>query len=137
VGFDPMINPTTKERLAEDLHLATSLHGKGVYNVAGPSSGPLSDFMAERGVVPRRIPGPLLNAANKVQRRLGQTRYHANFHPKRLYYSLVLDDSKFERLFRAHRGLLSAPTKNPAATSTTNLRQIDPRVERDCDEERD
>jgi hypothetical protein len=30
------------------------------------------------------------------------TRYHAGFHPKRLYYSLVLDDSKFERMFRAH-----------------------------------
>ena len=40
VGFDPMINPTTKERLASDIRLAIMLHGKGVYNVAGPETGP-------------------------------------------------------------------------------------------------
>jgi hypothetical protein len=36
------------------------------------------------------------------------TRYHAGFHPKRLYYSLVLDDSKFERMFRAHANAVLA-----------------------------
>ena len=29
VGFDPMINPTTKEHLSRDLMLALNLHGKG------------------------------------------------------------------------------------------------------------
>jgi hypothetical protein len=48
------------------------------------------------------VPGPALKLANRLQRALGMTRYHAGFHPKRLYYSLVLDDSKFERMFRAH-----------------------------------
>ncbi|MCA9650408.1 MAG: NAD-dependent epimerase/dehydratase family protein [Myxococcales bacterium] len=102
VGFDPMVNPTTKERLSRDLMLAISLHGKGVFNVAGSTIGPLSRFLEERGIKPIRVPGVALKAFNRVQRTLGMTRYHAGFHPKRLYYSLVLDDAKFERMFRAN-----------------------------------
>jgi hypothetical protein len=102
VGFDPMINPTTKEQLSRDLMLAIFLRGKGVFNVAGHTVGPLSKFLAERGIKPVRVPGPLLRAANRFQRALGMTRFHAGFHPKRLYYSLVLEDAKFERRFRAH-----------------------------------
>jgi len=102
VGFDPMVNPTTKERLSRDLMLAISLHGKGVFNVAGATIGPLSRFFEERGINPIRVPGPALRLANRLQRGLGMTRYHAGFHPKRLYFSLVLDDMKFERVFRAH-----------------------------------
>ena len=102
VGFDPMVNPTTKERLAADLMLATYLHGKGVFNVAGHTVGPLSKFLEERGIKPLRVPGPALKVVNRFQRIFGGTRYHAGFHPKRLYYSLVLDDSKFERIFRAN-----------------------------------
>ncbi len=105
VGFDPMINPTTKERLARDLMLAIFLHGKGVFNMAGTTVGPLSKFLGERGIKPLRVPGPALKLMNRAQRVLGMTRYHAGFHPRRLFYSLVLDDSKFERVFRgnAHR----------------------------------
>ncbi len=107
VGFDPMVNPTTKERLSRDLLLAIFLRGKGVFNVAGSTVGPLSRFFEERGITPVRVPGPTLKALNRVQRTMGMTRYHAGFHPKRLYYSLVLDDAKFERVFRdnAHRVL--------------------------------
>ncbi len=102
VGFDPMINPTTKARLAKDLHLAVMLHGKGLFNVAGETAGPLSRFMEARGIVPRRIPGAMIAAANRVQRALGQTQYHAELSPRRLYYSLVLDDSRFEKIFRRY-----------------------------------
>jgi nucleoside-diphosphate-sugar epimerase len=114
VGFDPMINPTTKEQLTRDLLLAIFLRGKGVYNVAGKTVGPLSKFLEERGITPRRVPGPTLQAVNRVQRLLGMTRYHAGFHPKRLYYSLVLDDSKFERHFRAHAHKVRAVDRSPA-----------------------
>ena len=112
VGFDPMINPTTKEQLGHDLLLATFLRGKGVYNVAGKTVGPLSKFLEERGIRARRVPGPALQAVNRLQRMLGMTRYHAGFHPKRLYYSLVLDDSKFERVFRAHADKVAAVAKH-------------------------
>jgi nucleoside-diphosphate-sugar epimerase len=102
VGFDPMINPTTKERLARDLVLSIFLHGKGVYNVAGVTVGPLSKFLEERNIKPIRVPGPALRVFNRAQRILGMTRYHAGFHPRRLFYSLVLDDSRFEKIFRAN-----------------------------------
>ncbi len=102
IGFDPMVNPTTKERLARDLMLAIFLHGKGVYNVAGVTVGPLSKFLEERGIKPVRVPGPALQIVNKAQRLLGLTRYHAGFHPRRLFYSLVLDDWRFEKIFRAN-----------------------------------
>ena len=36
------------------------------------------------------------------------TRYHAGFHPRRLYYSLVLDDSRFEKIFRANMDRVEA-----------------------------
>ncbi len=102
IGFDPMVNPTTKERLSRDLMLAIFLHGKGVFNVGGGTIGPLSRFFEERGIKPIRVPGPALRVANRLQRGLGMTRYHAGFHPKRLYFCLVLDDAKFERIFRAN-----------------------------------
>ena len=107
IGFDPMINPTTKERIARDIQLALMLHGKGLYNIAGPAAGPLTRFLEQRGITPRRVPGPLLRQANRVQRMLGQTRYHAEYQPKRLFYSLVLDDARFEAAFRQHADLLA------------------------------
>lgn len=112
IGFDPMINPTSKERLAQDLLLALMLHGKGLFNVAGPTTGPLSRFLEERGITPLRVPGPTLRAANRVQRMLGQTRYHAEYQPRRLFYSLVLDDTRFENTFRAKFAALDA-TRHP------------------------
>lgn len=107
VGFDPMINPTTKERLANDIRLSLMLHGKGVFNVAGLGAGPMSRYLEERGIVPRRLPGPLLMPAIRAQRLMGKTRYHPEFHPNRLHYSLVLDDGRFERIFRHNAALLA------------------------------
>jgi hypothetical protein len=101
-----MINPTTKERIARDIQPALMLTGKGLYNIAGPSAGPLSRFLEQRGITPMRVPGPLLRQANRVQRILGQTRYHAEYQPKRLFYSLVLDDSRFEEAYRRYAALL-------------------------------
>ena len=48
----------------------------------------------------------MLRGANRLQRMIGQTRYHAEYQPKRLFYSLVLDDGRFEAGFRAHEGEL-------------------------------
>jgi hypothetical protein len=115
VGFDPMINPTTKERLARDLMLGIFLHGKGVYNIAGLTVGPLSKFLEERGIRPVRVPGPALGLVNRLQRALGMTRYHAGFHPKRLYFSLVLDDARFEKIFRANAERVIALARTPDA----------------------
>lgn len=106
IGFDPMINPTSKERLARDIQLALMFRGKGLYNIAGPTAGPLSRFLEQRGIVPLRVPGPMLRQANRLQRMIGQTRYHAEYQPKRLFYSLVLDDTRFDAAFRAHAELL-------------------------------
>lgn len=113
VGFDPMINPTSKERLARDLMLSIFLHGKGVYNLAGVTVAPLSKFLEERGIRPIRVPGPALGVVNRFQRMMGMTRYHAGFHPKRLYFSLVLDDSRFDRIFRANADGVAAVARSP------------------------
>ena len=113
VGFDPMINPTSKERLARDLMLGIFLHGKGVYNLAGLTAGPLSKFLEERGITPIRVPGPTLGVVNRVQRMLGMTRYHSGFHPKRLYYSLVLDDTRFDKIFRTNAEKVPALARTP------------------------
>ena len=102
IGFDPMINPMSKERLSRDLLLAIMLHGKGVYNVAGEEAGPMSRFLEARGIRAKRLPAAALLPAIRVQRMLGKTRYHPEFHPNRLQYSLVLDDSRFARIFRAN-----------------------------------
>lgn len=107
VGFDPMINPTTKGRLARDLHLAIVVPGKGVFNVSGPSAGPLSRFLEEADLEPQRVPGPVLRAASGLQRAAGRSRYRAGFHPKRLYYSLVLDDRRFDDVFRSYADAVS------------------------------
>jgi hypothetical protein len=52
-----------------------------------------------------------LRAVNRAQRLLGMTRFHAGFHPHRLFYSLVLDDSRFEKIFRAHADRVQALTR--------------------------
>ena len=101
VGFDPLMNPCTGEQLAADLCLAVLLHGKGVYNVAGTTIRTLSALLDAHGIKPRRVPGPALRAVNRLQRFLGQTRYHVEYHPGRLHYGLVMDDSRFDRVFRS------------------------------------
>ncbi len=121
VGFDPMINPTNKDRLVCDLILAIFLHGKGVFNAAGPRTGPISEFLRERGIAFRRVPGPLLRPLNKVQRMAGKTRYHAGFNPGRLYYSLVLDDGRFTERFRRHAPLVF---RDPAAPCRAVLADV-------------
>jgi hypothetical protein len=93
--------------------LAIFLHGKGVYNVAGLTVGPLSKFLEERGITPIRVPGPTLGLVNRVQRMLGMTRYHSGFHPKRLYYSLVLDDTRFAKIFRKNADNVPALARTP------------------------
>lgn len=99
VGFDPLMNPCTVHELASAICLAALRHGKGVFNVAGAEIRTLSSLLDAHGVSPRRVPGPALRAVNRVQRFLGQTRYHAEYHPGRLHYGLVLDDSRFRRVF--------------------------------------
>lgn len=106
IGFDPMINPISKERLATDIRLAMMLHGKGVFNIAGPEAGPMSRYLEARGIEVKRLPGMLLMPAIRLQRWLGRTRYHPEFHPNRLHFSLVLDDTRFTRIFRSNAHLL-------------------------------
>ncbi len=99
IGFDPLLNPCSKDQLASDVHSAVVRHGKGVFNVAGQEVLTLSRLLERRGIIPRRVPGPILRMVNRVQRYTGHTRYHAEFHPGRLHYNLVLDDSRFRERF--------------------------------------
>ncbi|TPV95304.1 MAG: NAD-dependent epimerase/dehydratase family protein [Myxococcales bacterium FL481] len=99
VGFDPLMNPCSVQELAVAVARATLRHGKGVYNVAGATTATLSSLLDAHGVRPRRVPGFALRAINRTQRFLGQTRYHAEYHPGRLHYGLVLDDARFHHVF--------------------------------------
>ena len=111
MGYDEPLPDwqSTRERILtypEVTGAAPYVEGQGMVvfddNVAGVTVGPLSKFLDERGIKPVRVPGPALRVFNRAQRLLGMTRYHAGFHPKRLFYSLVLDDTRFEKIFRSN-----------------------------------
>ncbi len=95
LGFNPLINLIHMEDVIQAILLAIKKKSvKGVFNIAGADTAPISTFaeINRSRMVP--LPAPLLGPSNALLRRLGLTRYYYSVDADRLKYSVLLDTEK-------------------------------------------
>ena len=96
-GFDPMVNLIDVKDVIASIRLSIDRKVRGVYNVIGKDTAPLSVFVKQAGSRVVSLPEPLMLPANVLQRRLGITSYNFEVDQKRLKFNALLDGSKAER----------------------------------------
>jgi UDP-glucose 4-epimerase len=70
LGFDPMIQIVHEDDLVSAIELSLKPGVRGVFNVTGPSSAPLSRLLAVRKSMPFPVPAPVFRAALERARAL-------------------------------------------------------------------
>jgi UDP-glucose 4-epimerase len=123
LGFDPMLNLLSLEDAARALVLALRSDRRGVFNVPGADTLPLSRAVALWGRRDVPVPGPLLGALYRLRATtLGmEFRYDVNF--TRFHFGAVLDGAKVEQLL-GYRP--TAPIHWPCAGSISDRARNQP-----------
>lgn len=97
MGFDPMINLLHPRDAVHALVLALlKREVRGVFNVPGRDTAPLSVFIRANRTPSLRLPGPLIRVVNRIQRSLGMTEYNFEVHGDRLYYPCLLEGKRIK-----------------------------------------
>lgn len=96
-GFDPMVNLIDIKDVLAATRMAIDKKARGVYNIVGKDTAPLSFFVRQSGARAMELPGPLVMPVNVLQRKLGITTYNYEVDQRRLRYSALLDSAKAER----------------------------------------
>ncbi len=96
MGFDPMVNLLHPRDAVRAIELALARPElKGVFNIPGKETGPLSVIARVNGHESRALPsGLLLRAAYRIQRVFRTTDFHYDVDPNRLIYPVLLDGTK-------------------------------------------
>jgi len=97
LGFNPMINLLHMRDVIQAIMLAFFRNVKGIYNIAGADTAPLSVFAELSGRTIVSVPEPLMGPVNWLQRKLGLTTYYYSVDKDRQKYSALLDFSKAEK----------------------------------------
>ena len=98
LGFNPLINLIHMRDVVKAFKLSTFKDVKGVFNIAGRDTAPISTFAELNNAITVSLPQPLLGSVNWIQRKLGLTDYYYSVDADRQKYTLLLDTSKAERL---------------------------------------
>ena len=97
LGFNPMLNLIHMRDVVKALALAIHKHVRGVFNVGGRDTAPLSTFAEINNAIIVSLPQSLLGPVNWFQRKLGLTDYYYSVDADRQKYACLLDISKAER----------------------------------------
>jgi UDP-glucose 4-epimerase len=98
LGFNPLINLIHMEDVIQAILLAIKKNVRGVFNIAGADTAPISTFAEINRSRMVSLPEPLLRSSNAVLRMLGMTRYYYSVDADRLKYSLLLDTGKAQKI---------------------------------------
>ena len=98
MGFNPLINLIHMEDVVLATQLAIHKKVKGIFNIAGADTAPISTFAEINGSRMHSLPSGMLGPVNAVMRKLGMTKYYYSVDEDRLKYSVLLDTKKAERL---------------------------------------
>jgi len=98
MGFNPLINLIHMEDVVAAIQLAIHKNVKGIFNIAGADTAPISTFAEINRSRMHSLPEPLLGPVNTVMRRLGMTQYYYSVDKDRLKYSVLLDTRKASTL---------------------------------------
>ena len=97
MGFNPAINLLHMKDVINAVILAIFRNVKGIYNIAGQDTAPITTIANLSRARFISIPEPLLGPLNRIQRRLGLTRYYYSVDRDRQKYTALLDMSKAKR----------------------------------------
>lgn len=97
MGYDPMINLIHVRDVVSAIQLAVHKNVKGVFNLMGKDTAPLSEFLRLNKSRTISLPGPLIKPLNAITRKLGITQYYYSVEAAILHHSALLDDSKARR----------------------------------------
>jgi UDP-glucose 4-epimerase len=97
LGFNPLINLIHMEDVIQAIHLAIKKNVKGIFNIAGADTAPISTFAEINRSRMVSLPEPLLRPSNALLRMMGLTRYYYSVDQDRLKYSLLLDTGKAQK----------------------------------------
>jgi UDP-glucose 4-epimerase len=98
MGFNPLINLIHMEDVIQAIQLAIKKNVKGVFNIAGADTAPISTFAEINRSRMVSVPEPALKPLNTLLRKLGLTRYYYSVDADRLKYSLLLDTGKAQKM---------------------------------------
>ncbi len=97
MGFNPMINLLHMRDVIQAITLASMKKVKGIYNIAGQDTAPITTFADLNHSTCISIPEPFLGPLNWIQRKLGLTGYYYSVDRERQKYTALLDISKARR----------------------------------------
>ncbi|HDH97242.1 MAG TPA: NAD-dependent epimerase/dehydratase family protein [Proteobacteria bacterium] len=98
LGFNPMINLVHMSDVIKALSLAVFKNVRGVFNIGGKDTAPITTFAEISGSLFVSLPEPLMGPANWIQRRLGLTRYYYSVDADRQKYMCLLDMRKAKKI---------------------------------------
>jgi UDP-glucose 4-epimerase len=98
MGFNPLINLIHMEDVVFAIQSAIHKNVKGIFNIAGADTAPISTFSEINRSRMYSLPEPLLGPVNTVMRKLGMTRYYYSVDADRLKYSVLLDTRKVAKM---------------------------------------
>jgi len=94
MGYDPMINLIHVRDVVSAIQLAVHKNVRGVFNLMGRETAPLSEFLRLNHSRKISLPGPIITPVNFLTRKLGITQYYYKVEESLLHHSVLLDDSK-------------------------------------------
>lgn len=94
LGFDPLINPIHTNDVVKGVRLSIERDVQGVFNIAGPDTAPLSEFLRMTGRPTIPLPQMLQTPFWGLQRILGLTRYDPDCAPEFPAFARQLDIRK-------------------------------------------
>ena len=97
LGFNPLINLLHMRDVIQAITMAIFKNSKGIYNIAGQDTAPITTFAQLNRATCISIPEPFLGPLNWLQRQLGLTDYYYSVDRDRQKYTGLLDISKAER----------------------------------------
>jgi UDP-glucose 4-epimerase len=97
MGYDPLCTLISDKDVARAAQLAVRQQAAGIFNVSGRETIPLSELARWTGGESWGVPGPLLNGAARVIRRLHIDGPSATLDSAHLRYGFTLDTRKAER----------------------------------------
>jgi UDP-glucose 4-epimerase len=97
MGFNPLINLLHMRDVIQATTAAIMKDVKGIYNIAGQDTAPITTFAELNHSTCISIPEPMLGPLNWFQRKLGLTHYYYSVDRERQKYTALLDISKARR----------------------------------------
>ena len=97
LGFNPLINLIHMQDVVQALKLSIFKPVRGVFNIAGRDTAPISIFAEINRAITVPLPQSMLRPINWIQRKLGLTQYYYSVDADRQKYTCLLDTAKAER----------------------------------------